>query len=187
MTDHLRPEEFVEALDGLAEAPARAHLAACAECRAQVDELREVIRESAGVESPAPSPLFWDHFSDRVRHATAILPARAPWWQGVWRPAAVFAAAAGAVALIVALQPRATDAPALVVSQAPAAPVAELAEMPDDGSWSFVVGLASELDYADVKQLAEPRAGIADGMIEELTPAQRVELARLLEKEMGVQ
>jgi hypothetical protein len=187
MTDHLRPEEFVEVLDGVAEAPARAHLATCAECRAQLDELHEVMRESAGVDAPVPSPLFWDHFSDRVRHATAVLPARAPWWQGVWRPAAVFAAAAGAVALIVVLQSRPTDAPGLSMAEAPTTPVAEMAEMPDDGSWSLVVGLASELNYADVKVATEPVAGTADVMIAELTPSQRSELARLLEKEMGVQ
>ncbi len=55
----------------------------------------------------------------------------------------------------------------------------------DDGSWGLVIGLASELDWADVREVAKPAEGTADRMIEELTPAQRDEFARLLQEEMG--
>lgn len=185
MTDHLRPEDFVDVLDNMAQAPAREHLAACAECREQLDELRDMMRESADVEAPSPSPLFWEHFSDRVRQSTQTLPTRAPWWESLWRPAAVFAAAA-VVILAVALRPHA-PAPIGPGPQATDVPAVAKLELPDDGSWGLVVAIASEYQYADVREAVEPVSGTADAMIEDLTPAQRAALARLLEKQMGEQ
>jgi hypothetical protein len=190
MTDHLRPEEFIEALDGQAEARASEHLAACAECRAELDELRAMMRESAGVEAPAPSPLFWDHFSERVRVATSTLPAREAWWESLWRPAAAFAAAAALLAAVMVLVPRQHSQQTMpdVVAATGTAPTAIVAlDVPDDGSWSLVVGLASGLRASEVREAAQPAAGTADAMIDELTPAQRAALARLLEKEIGEQ
>ena len=55
----------------------------------------------------------------------------------------------------------------------------------DDGTWSLVVGMASELNMSDVKEAVVPVAGTVDRMIDNLTAAQRAELARLLQKEMG--
>jgi hypothetical protein len=190
MTEHLRPEEFVDALAGPGAedqalgAAVRAHLAACAVCQRELADLRGMMQETSEVSAGAPSPLFWDHFSDRVRAATAAVPARAPWWQAWSRPAAVIGAAVAAVALVIALQPK---TPVLLPEATPAATTVASAEIPDDGTWSLVVGLASELRIADVKEATEPAAGTADAMINELTPAQRAALARLLEKEMGEQ
>jgi hypothetical protein len=203
MTEHLRPEEFIDAIDApLTEneamaAQARAHLSACEACRQELADLRAVMQETADVSAGAPSPLFWDHFSDRVRGATSALPDREPWWQawlspgwlsqGWLRPAAVMGAAVAAVALVIALQPRAL-AP-LGPTDSVVSPIAGVAmtDAADDGTWGFVVGLASELKYSDVKEAAQPVSGTADAVIDELTPAQRTALARLLEKEMGEQ
>ncbi|HEX5070374.1 MAG TPA: hypothetical protein VFV78_09185 [Vicinamibacterales bacterium] len=185
MTDHLQPEDFVDVLDNAGSSEACQHVAACAECRRQLDELREVMRESAGVEVPPPSPLFWDHFSNRVREATTAWPVRAPWWESLWRPAAVLAGVA-AIILVLVSRPG-TVAPASVSPvSTDVAPVAKM-ELPDDGSWGLVVAIASEYQYADVKDAAQPVRGTADAMIDELTPAQRAELARLLEQQMGEQ
>lgn len=185
MTEHLRPEEFVDVLDNVAPAAVRDHVRTCPECRAQLNELRDMVRESAGVDAPAPSPLFWEHFSDRVREATTTLPTRAPWWEGIWRPAAVVVAAA-AVILAVALRPHPAEPIGVGVQPADETSMAKL-ELPDDGTWGLVVAIASDYKYADVKEATEPVSGTADAMIDELTPAQCAALARLLDKEMGNQ
>lgn len=186
MTEHLRHEETVDALDDALASSRRAHLADCADCRAEVEDLQAMLHEVEGVDEPVPSPLFWDHFSERVRQATAAepVPAASAWWHEWWRPVGVLAGALGAVALVVVLRP----APAT-----PAGPTAEreqaasVGPASDDGSWGLVIGLASELDVADVREAAKPAEGTADAMFEELTAAQRSALVRLLQKEIGEQ
>ena len=125
---------------------------------------------------PEPSPLFWDHFSERVRQATAAAPTPAPvvWWSSAWRP--VVGVAAGLAVVLsgrdaVAAR-RAGRAGAAgresVVRVSPEAPTQPLAV--DDAPWDLFVSLASALSYEDVRQVATPRAGTADDMIEQLTP-----------------
>ena len=51
-------------------APERqAHLAACDECQRELAGLSSVLSEAKQVSVPEPSPLFWQHFSERVRTA----------------------------------------------------------------------------------------------------------------------
>ena len=181
MNEHLRHEELVDALDDALESSRQAHLAVCESCRAEVASLRSVIDEARAPNVPAPSPLFWDHFSARVRQATADEPVPSPrtWSHAWWRPVGMLAAAAGAVALVVVLRP---SPPLVAPADRPAASVAALA---DNGEWGFVIGLASELDAADVREAAKPAEATVDAMIEELTAAQRSALVRLLQQEIG--
>ena len=180
MNEHLRPEHFVEALDGVLTASARVHLDACDTCRAELASLRAVVLETQQVDPPAPSPLFWDHFSSRVRAATAgsSVPPPVPWWREWWRPVTVVSGAIAIMAVVVALRPDSAGVPS-------AAPDA-FAET-DDGTWDLVIGLAAELDRAEVKEAVRPVDGTADAMIADLTSAQREELVRLLQREMGEQ
>jgi hypothetical protein len=182
MTEHLRHEELIDALDGMPSVPVRRHLDGCAACRAELAGLEATLHEAREVEVPAPSPLFWDHFSNRVREATAAESVTPPgaWWRGWWRPGLV-AAAAGALVLGIVLKPTPPAAPT------PASVVSSVGALPDDGSWGLVMGLASELDATDVREAARPREGTADAMIAELTEAQRAELARLLREDIGEQ
>ena len=108
MTHHLSPQEFVESLDGVLATSRLDHLHACAECRADLDRLRSVVTEVQAAEMPEPSPLFWNHFSERVRQATAAAPTpvAASWWSAAWRPVAGFAAGLAVVILPVLLWPR---------------------------------------------------------------------------------
>jgi len=185
MTDHLRPDEFVDALDGAPGAPAQAHLAGCERCRNELATLRSAAGDAASVPPPAPSPLFWDHFSERVRQATAAedVPRAATWWDAWLRPAGLIVGAMAVITLAVVLRP---VAPVPRSGGAPGtAAILESSAWVDDGSWGLVMGLAAELTWTDVREAAEPAAGTADAMIGELTPAQREELARLLQKEMG--
>jgi hypothetical protein len=81
---HLRETEFVDFAEGTLAAPRIAHLEACAACRAQAEEISTALHEAAAVEMPEPSPLFWEHFSARVRNQVANeVPERAPSWTTV--------------------------------------------------------------------------------------------------------
>ena len=180
MTNHLRPDEFVDAMDGALSATRDAHLEGCAECRAGLDDLLSMQREAHADDVPEPSPLFWDHFSARVREATAREKSTPEsWWRTGWQPIAALTVAAAAVVLV--LQMRTT--PAVV---APAlAPVTSMTALEDDGSWDIVMGLASEIAWDDIRDAVTPAAGAADAAIEELTSAQREALVRLLKQEIG--
>ncbi len=64
---HLRPDEYVDAIDETLAAERRTHLAGCAECRAQVAHLATLLGEVREVSVPEPSPLFWGSLSERIR------------------------------------------------------------------------------------------------------------------------
>ena len=55
----------------------------------------------------------------------------------------------------------------------------------DDAPWDLFMSLASTLSYEDVRQVAAPRAGTADEMIQQLTPAEREALARMIHAGIG--
>ena len=182
MSEHLRHEEFVDALEDSLDPERQAHLDGCVECQASIAQLAETLQAARSVDLPEPSPLFWDHFSDRVRQTTALEPAATPWWrpQGWLRPVAVAAVVAAAV-LVAVYRP----APKPAVEST--SDVAALETPADDGSWSLVIGLASELDAADVREAVKPVEGTADAMIAELSAAQRQALAQLLKDQIGEQ
>jgi hypothetical protein len=106
MTRHLSGDEQLAALEGSLDTTRVAHLQDCTVCRGDVDALAGVlkdVRSDAAV--PEPSPLFWDHFSARVRRAVAAEPAAPPrdWWRTAWAPVAGLLTVA-AVALVVILR-----------------------------------------------------------------------------------
>jgi hypothetical protein len=189
MTKHLTPEEFVDALDGSSPASA-AHLAECAECREEVASLQATLSDARHLEASEPSPLFWDHFSARVKQATENEPVASAWSWGRWAWKPVVGLMAIAAALVIGLYVRPGVGPDASVAGVVIQPASELASatvpgFEDDGSWSLVTALASELDWNELSQAAEPAEGTVDAMIEELTSEQREALARLLQKEMG--
>ena len=188
MTKHLSPEEFVDALDGTQPASAT-HLAECAECREELSRLQVTLGEARDLEAEEPSPLFWDHFSARVKQATAAESVGTSWSWGrfAWKPAVALMAAAGALAIGVFMRPALEPDAPLAGGVQPATELASavVPAFEDDGSWSLVTALASELDWNELSQAAAPSEGTADAMIEELTSEQRETLARLLQKEIG--
>jgi hypothetical protein len=188
MTKHLSPEEFVDALDGTQPASAT-HLAECAECREELSRLQVTLGEARDLEAEEPSPLFWDHFSARVKQATAAESVGTSWSWGrfAWKPAVALVAAAGALAIGVFMRPALEPGAPLARGVQPATELASavVPAFEDDGSWSLVTALASELDWNELSQAAAPSEGTADAMIEELTSEQRETLARLLQKEIG--
>ena len=63
---HLTPDELIDALEGVGH---QAHLAECERCRRELAELSAVLSDAKQASVPEPSPLFWPHFSERVRTA----------------------------------------------------------------------------------------------------------------------
>ena len=191
MTPHLSPGEFVDAADGTLAAARLQHVDGCDACRDQLVVLRQLAGDvDLAAEVPEPSPLFWEHFSQRVRLATAALPPSAPaWWQG-WRTLPLGALLSAAVMLIaVAVRHAPVPDPgsggrAVAVASGAALSAGEV--VPDDGAmWDLMVTMASDLSADDLHHVAAPMTGVADTMATDLTAAQQQEFVRLIRREMG--
>lgn len=158
-------------------------------------ELRELEQRVAdALDVPEPSPLFWEHFPNRVRAAVAAEPVRQPaWWR---RRAFVFAlsiALAGAVsswAVWNATRAGADRAggPALIVEAPPpgAGDIELVDETSGDAGWDVVSSVAAS---AGIETVREAGFGVAPGgaemAIEGMSQTERAELVALLRAEMS--
>jgi hypothetical protein len=186
---HLSPSELVDLLDGLL-APARAaHAECCESCRAQCDELRRTLGESAAAGIPEPSPMFWDHLSARIREDIAQTTgpggSRSAWLQ--WSPRSALAALAAVLIAAMAawsLLPRQA-----AVEERPATGLAATQTPRDDAeaerAWALVNAAAEQAGWEDVEDAGlSARPGSAEGAILDMSDAERVQLIRLLEEEL---
>jgi hypothetical protein len=198
LSAHLRPAEFVDALEG-ALPPARGrHLAGCASCRAHAEQLRAALDAAEAGDPPVePPPAFWTELSQRVHEAVAAEPAPRPAAFGWLQPPArrlALAGAAAAAALVVAVWQGSVPGPRPADTRQPA-PVdarATVEEPGDAGSdtvtdegWIVVLSVADEatpdaLDAAGVALRPES----VDHLTSTLTDRERLELARLVEDAM---
>ena len=104
---HLLPEEFDLLLDGevgFGVTPLKAHVRACAQCRAELEEARAVAAELDALPHLAPSPLFAERVMAKVQvfepaHVTATHAVRR--WVPQSGPARVLAGAMAASAAVV--------------------------------------------------------------------------------------
>lgn len=187
MNPHLTSQELVDALQGqFASSRRERHVESCDRCRSELSELRGILAHvDAAADVPEPSPLFWDHFSQRVHAATREIPAvRQASWSPGWRPIAGLAAVLVVALLAVAVQrPRVpgTDRAAGIDALTPAAPVA----VADDESLSVVAQIASSISFEDLQQAARPTPDATDAMVAQLSPRERAELVRLIRAEKG--
>jgi hypothetical protein len=165
----------------------RAHLASCAQCQAQTAAVVAMLREAEAVSAVEPSPLFWDHFSDRVRAAIASegsVPARAARWFD-WPVLAPFAALALLVlALVASVPPSVTPVDQMVSATLPAGTEpADLAENED--RWAMMFDLVGDVDLdAVVDSGLLGRPGSAESALMQLTSSEQEELVRLLREEL---
>lgn len=118
MSDHLREESYIPYLDGrLSEAERTEldrHLAACADCRARLEELGRVLGVLGEWKVAEPSP----HFDAALRARLAEEPPARPSY--VLRPAYALAlAAVAAVVLGIYLWPPTPEAPLAPLVQLP--------------------------------------------------------------------
>ena len=176
---HLTPDELIDAMEGLLAADRQAHLATCEECQAQLASLSMALSDAKDAGVPEPSPLFWQHFSERVataiRHDTARGSNGPSWlrWQ--------ILVPLGAVALIVLglmiSVPRSDSPEPSLAVQAPEAPQAI-------DNWVMVTELVGniDLDVATAAGVIEP--GVAEEAVLQLSAEERQELTRLLKAEL---
>jgi hypothetical protein len=191
---HLSRVEFIDLIESAQTLPPERlrHLERCEECRAEAEALGAM--RAAALEDPAPepSPLFWDHFSARVseRVRSESAPIAATGW---FPPSFATWAAAGAVAVLLV-----TTAVLRTTLQAPAAsnPVpatptvaSQVAEPIDDletdEAWAVVREAAADLNWEDADKAGiTAHPGDVEDVALQLTAAERVELARLLDADL---
>jgi hypothetical protein len=194
---HLTETEFVDLMDDALPAERRAHVQACAACRAQAHEIEAVFSRAAeGGAVPEPSPLFWDHLSARVRDAVAATPPALAWRDRVWRPSTAWAAGLASVALAVAIAhsipsraPLTTPSSIAVKAPATAGSDAAAMDVPDDidadDAWAVVRNVADQVEWEDARDAGiSTRPDAAERMAAELSTREQSELARLLQREL---
>lgn len=201
MTRHLRDTEFVDFAEGTLAGPRAAHLDSCAECRAHAEDVAAALRAVSAVDTPEPSPLFWDHFSARVRESVAHeTPDRAGWWTSVGIRS--FVPLVAALAVIVAvfsmtMLPRigrkapasgeltsshaAADSNAVVVDvDLPATVDAKNAEV-----WAVLTAAASDMGVEEAHAAGmATHPGSVDHEVTHLSQAELTELGRLLQTQL---
>ena len=191
---HLRPDELIDLAEGTRAESSAAHLDECAVCRLHLAELKAMMSTAADVDVPEPSPLFWDHFSARVRQAVDAegAPRRSFWmWPRVVIPAVSVATAVLAVA--VTLNRGNTGhvvAPVPVAVPAPVAPVASVdllvdPQSADDTALTLVAELSSDMDFETAREAGLAARGSAEHAVTHLTGSELRELQRLLQEELA--
>jgi hypothetical protein len=183
---HLTSEQLVEAAEGVLSAERARHVEQCELCRTNVDTLRAVLSDVGDTSSvPEPSPLFWEHFSRRVREATAAerLPAPERWWQGMWRPVIALGAVAGAIGLAVLLRSGSVQPPVAVEQAQVAATAGELTVSED--TVDVVTAVVGDLSFDELRAAdLVPSRGAVDLAVSSLSAEQQRELMRLVREEL---
>jgi hypothetical protein len=191
---HFTSDQFIDAIDAIDAIEAKVelpralstHLAGCEACQTEFSSLADTLGEVRAVSMPEPSPLFWDHFSQRVRAVTSDEPLPAPaagWQAGGWRAVLAGALVAGVVTVAFVLRPVPVKQ-AAPINQLPVAQSADALAADDHGLTGMAI-LASDLKTDELQQIARPSADATAAAIEDLTPAQRAELLRLIKQQTG--
>ena len=199
---HLNTEELLDLAEGARAEATLPHLASCGACRGQLAELRAAMAaaEVAGPgqdDVPEPSPLFWEHFSARVREAIAAgAPQPSPmtsWaarWLS-WKIAMPVATCLAVLLLAVAVTFRTEPGLTTTVEETASSTTADGipdggVSSTDDPSWSLMTDLAGDLDWdAAVEAGLTTPAGSVDRALVDLSAEERRELQRLLKEELA--
>jgi hypothetical protein len=206
---HLTPGELIDLVEGteagdpIDRSVRAGHLASCAECRRQFDDVRVMLAVAAETPSEEPSPLFWDHLSARVREAVAAESVPRNSWRdrlgslvsvSQWRWTASAAALAVLVVAAALTFDRTATAPvrpsvdtvetdAQALNQQPADVDSNAAE---EASLMLLADLAGDLTWEDASEAGlMMRSGTVEEVMHELTVEERAELHRLLQAELN--
>jgi hypothetical protein len=196
---HLTPDDLVDLADGTRPESSAPHLAGCAACRAQLNEMRAMMSAVADVDVPEPSPLFWDHFSQRVHDAVAKEdpPSRLRRFGAAgygWLGARAFQASVLVVAtlILVVLLTSRTKAPE--TPQPPAMADAGSRDVwtdgvaPDadaDASLTLVASLTVGMDLESASEAGLAHGDTAEHAVTHMSDGELRELRRLLKEEMA--
>jgi hypothetical protein len=184
---HLSPDELIDALDGVRH---QAHLACCERCQRELAELAAVLADAKQASVPEPSPLFWPHFSQRVRTAIDGDARRENAWRS-WLRWQVLLPLGAVTMIILALisvpeqnrAERETAAAELVAPAAPVAPAGPDAPASTD-SWVVLADLVGEMDLDTATAAGVVAPGVAEQAVLQLTADEQQELTRLLKAEL---
>jgi hypothetical protein len=196
---HLTELELVDSLEGRLVPSRMQHLAGCETCRHSVSDLRDVLTRTAELDVPEPSPLFWEHFSARVRTSVEETEPDSPTWPlwterpGIrWAMAAAFVMTLGAGAWLATwrtaspgVQPIAEGPRVVSTTSTPAVEIAdEVVDVESDEAWALVRAVADDVswDAAEAEGMGA-RPGSAERALLTLTVEERSELLRLLQIE----
>lgn len=190
---HLTPGEFVDAAEGTIDAERLRHLDDCEACRRELVSLVRVMRDAGEGPVPEPSPLFWEHFSARVRDAVREEASRTSWRpQWLRGPALVPLSACAAVVLVVVatlpwFAPRTPNpSPMAVASPASAPAPAADDSAAADTEWQVLAELVGPLDWDTANAAGlSVSPGDAERAVSDLDDEERRELSRLIAGELA--
>lgn len=183
--NHLNAADLVDAVDGELSSAANEHLRSCSVCQTEAARLAELLQRARQVEVPEPSPLFWPHFSERVRAAIDADARPETRWR-TWRwlvVAPIGALALFAVATVGRVPPQSLSPAA--VQQVQGLPLLPGPVEPDVAAWTLLGDLVGDFDWdtASAAGVAlEPDQ--ADQAASALSAEEQQELARLLKAEL---
>jgi hypothetical protein len=193
---HLTSAQLIDLAEnsdtGVSEA-SLSHVRSCAACQRQLGELRQTMAAVSEIPVPEPSPLYWQHFSARVREAVANerVGSQAGFERWSWlRAKTLWVTAASVAVLAVAVTLRVDRDPASISSiggpTVSITDVAEPLEPAEDPSLSLVGDLAADLDWDAASEAGfTTHVGVDNDVITQLSDGERHELHQLLKGEMG--
>jgi hypothetical protein len=178
MWTHVSDAALMDAVEGAAGDRVQRHVAACARCRARVEEARTALAWTAPATVPDPIPCYWDVFRRRVARALVEVPAtrsRRPLWA-----AATVAGAAIAAVLIVGPPPAPVAPAASGLSTLPAwSPLPPADEDPALPILELVApAVAAATPAAECSDVSECVVGLTDEESGALADALRAQLPR---------
>jgi hypothetical protein len=177
---HLNPDELIDAIEGLLPSDRQEHFDTCEHCRRELADLSSVLSEAKQVSVPEPSPLFWQHFSQRVRTAIDqdVTPENSwPSWLR-WQVLLPLGAVAMIIlALMISVPKEDAGDSSEFALQTP-----EALQSPD--SWAAIEDLVGELDVETASAAGVIEPGVAEQAVLELTADEQQELTRLLKAEL---
>ncbi len=192
---HLTESEFVDLFDGTLAPVRRQHVESCAACAAQAADLAMSARGVEQADVPEPPPFFWTQFSARVGEAVSNEAARprigrSPGARRVAAAAGIAVVVLAAVSLRNSPEDASVAAPVAVTRTAGAdagadALADDTIDFESDEAWALVRALAEDLDDEQMDdEGVSAGSGAAERMTLQLTEAERVELARLLQEQL---
>jgi hypothetical protein len=178
MVSHVPEQRLLDVLDGRGETD-RAHVDACAQCRARLAEAQAGLALAAGAEVPEPSPLYWESLRRQVSRRVEEESERRPaFWRRISFGPAL--AAAAVLAGIVTFLPVARRHPAPL----PERPLPAWSALPpagEDEGLDVLRAVAPDVADASVPGTC---AGVAECMID-LSDEESQVLADRLRREIG--